>query len=47
MEELLTNNRIIRPAFKSLSQPRDYVPIDERTADFEITESDYVPQDER
>jgi citrate synthase len=47
IEELLTNNRIIRPAFKNVSQPRDYVPINERTSDFELNQSDYIPQDER
>ncbi|WMJ22444.1 citrate synthase [Paludicola sp. MB14-C6] len=30
IEELLTGNRIIRPAYKSVSKPRAYVPINER-----------------
>ncbi|MBE6836338.1 MAG: citrate synthase [Ruminococcaceae bacterium] len=47
IEELLTNNRIIRPAFKNVAQPRDYVPINERTSDFELNQRDYIPQDER
>ena len=47
IEELLTNNRIIRPAFKNVAQPMEYVPIAERTSDFELSSSDYIPQDER
>ena len=47
IEELLTNNRLIRPAFKNVAPPTDYVPIGERTSDFELTQSDYIPQDER
>jgi len=47
VEELLTNNRIIRPAFKNVAQPRDYVPIEERTSDFTLNYDDYIPQDER
>ena len=47
IEELLTNNRIIRPAFKNVAQPRDYVPISERTSDFDLSTIDYIPQDER
>ena len=30
MEELITGNRIIRPAYKAITKPLDYVPIDER-----------------
>jgi citrate synthase len=30
MEELLTGNRIIRPAYKALPKKRPYVPISER-----------------
>ena len=30
IEELFTGNRIIRPAYKSVSKPQKYVPIDER-----------------
>ncbi len=47
IEELLTNNRIIRPAFKNVAQPRDYVPIEERTSDFDLSKIEYIPQDER
>lgn len=47
IEELLSNNRIIRPAFKSVSHPRDYIPLDDRTSDFELIQKDYIPQDER
>ena len=47
IEELLSGNRIVRPAFKSVLHPRDYIPIDERTSDFELIQKEYVPQDER
>lgn len=30
MEELMTGGRIIRPAYKAVAKPREYVPIDER-----------------
>lgn len=30
MEELLTGNRIIRPAYKAIAKPRTYVPLNER-----------------
>ena len=30
MEELLTGNRIIRPAYKSVAKPGKYIPIEER-----------------
>ena len=30
MEEILTGSRIIRPAYKAVAKPRDYVPISER-----------------
>lgn len=47
IEELLTNNRIIRPAFKNVAQPRDYVPISDSASDFDLSSIDYIPQDER
>ena len=48
IEELLTGGRIIRPAYKSLSVPRAYVPLCERSEDFEGNEIiGYVPSDER
>lgn len=30
MEEKMTSNRIIRPAYKALSKPRKYIPLEER-----------------
>lgn len=47
IEELLTGGRIIRPAYKSVTIPRDYVPLDERTDDFEGSTQEYVPTEER
>ena len=46
MEELLTGNRIIRPAYKSVALPKKYVPIDERIDNFNIS-TVYVPSEER
>ena len=46
MEELLTGNRIIRPAYKSVALPKKYVPIDERINNF-ISETKYIPSEER
>ena len=47
IEELLTNNRLIRPAFKNVAPPMKYIPIGERTSGFELSQGDYIPQDER
>ncbi len=46
IEELLTGGRIIRPAYKSVSVPRDYCPVDERTEEY-VVDEDYVPSEER
>lgn len=32
LEELINGNRIIRPAYKAVRAPRDYIPMDQRTA---------------
>ncbi len=46
IEELISANRVIRPAYKNLSVPKEYVSIDERVDNFKNT-SIYVPLDER
>ena len=46
IEELLTGNRVIRPAYKNLSVPKVYAPLNERITDFKQS-PDYVPLDER
>ena len=46
MEELLTGGKIIRPAYKSISLPKKYVPIDERDETFVIPQ-EYIPTEER
>lgn len=46
MEELLTGGKIIRPAYKSISLPKKYVPIDERDEKFVIPQ-EYIPTEER
>ena len=46
IEELITGNRVIRPAYKNVSSPKDYVPISERVSNFK-RQNAYVPLDER
>ena len=46
IEELISGNRVIRPAYKNLAVPKEYAPIDERISDFKKS-SEYVPIDER
>ena len=46
MEELLTGNRIIRPAYKSVALPKKYVPIEERINNFSANPN-YIPSEER
>ncbi|MBQ7542160.1 MAG: citrate synthase [Clostridia bacterium] len=45
MEELMTGGRIIRPAYKSVSLPRQYYPIAERVEGY--VNPEYVPSEER
>ncbi len=46
MEELISANRVIRPAYKNMTVPKEYVSIDERASDYS-SPSGYVPLDER
>ena len=46
IEELISGNRVIRPAYKNLALPKEYAPIDERISDYQKS-SEYVPIDER
>lgn len=46
IEELLTGNRVIRPAYKNLATPTDYAPIDERVSGY-LRNEQYIPIDER
>ena len=46
IEELIAGNRVIRPAYKSVAVPTEYVPLNERVTD-ENGSSIYVPLDER
>ncbi len=46
IEELVSGNRVIRPAYKNVSTPKDYVAIDERVSGFKSS-SVYVPIEER
>lgn len=45
VEELCTGSKIIRPAYKSVSLPRKFVPIGERKGDHIVPE--YIPTEER
>lgn len=45
IEELMTGGRIIRPAYKNVSLPRDYIEIASRTED--SNKEEYVPSEER
>ena len=47
MEELLTGGRIMRPAYKSVSLPRSYVPLSDRNEECLNQTGDYVPSEER
>ncbi len=46
IEELLTGNRVIRPAYKNVAVPKEYAPIDERISNFK-RQTKYIPLDER
>lgn len=46
MEEIMTGNRIIRPAYKSVAIPKKYIPIDERIENYNVSTA-YIPTEER
>ena len=46
IEELISGNRVIRPAYKNMAVPKEYAPLDERISDFKRS-CVYVPIDER
>ena len=46
MEEIMTGNRIIRPAYKSVAVPKKYIPIDERIEGYNA-QTAYIPTEER
>ncbi len=46
IEELISGNRVIRPAYKNVSTPKEYVSIDERISGFKNSPV-YVPIEER
>lgn len=47
MEELITSNRIIRPAYKSVAIPAEYIPLKDRMEEVPPTVTEYIPLDER
>ncbi len=46
IEELLTGGKIIRPAYKNIATPKNYIQIDERIENYRSS-SAYVPPEER
>ena len=46
LEELTSGSRIMRPAYKNVSLPRQFVPLDERTPDH-VVQTEYIPPEER
>ncbi len=46
IEEILTGGRIIRPAYKNISLPKKYVPMDERIENYR-SNPEYIPPDQR
>lgn len=46
IEELYSSNKIMRPAYKNVSLPREFVPINERV-DNHIVPNEYIPPEER
>ena len=46
IEELISGNRVIRPAYKNIASPKEYVSIDERVSGFKSS-GVYVPLEER
>ena len=46
MEELYSGGKIMRPAYKSVSLPRSFVPLAERT-DNHTVQNEYIPSEER
>jgi len=47
IEELLTCGRIIRPAYKSVSNPHSYYPLTERKDHLPSAGAEYIPAEER
>lgn len=47
IEELTTGGRIIRPAYKNVTIPRAYVPIEDRIFRAEGIQKEYIPIEER
>ncbi len=46
IEELITGGKIMRPAYKSVSLPKSYIPIEERVENYKAQDF-YVPSEER
>ena len=46
MEEIYSGGKIMRPAYKSVSLPRSFVPLAERTDNHKV-QNEYIPSEER
>ncbi len=47
MEELISGNRVIRPAYKNVGTPKEYVPLNDRIEGYSPKLREYVPLEER
>ncbi len=47
IEELTSGSRIIRPAYKNVTIPREYIPMDKRIIRTEGIQKEYIPIEER
>jgi len=47
IEELISGNRVIRPAYKNVGTPKQYIPLGERKEGASTFLHEYVPLEER
>jgi citrate synthase len=47
IEELTSGSRIVRPAYKNVTIPREYIPMDKRIIRTEGVQKEYIPIEER
>lgn len=47
IEELISGNRVIRPAYKNVGIPKEYIPLSDRQEQLSKTLHEYIPLEER
>ena len=47
IEEITSNGKIVRPAYKNVTIPRPYVPMSERAENFDMAQNEYISIEER